>query len=167
MKESQETGLVGIDGKCVCAMKISDNKDEIQKMPLEFKKMKNEVYPNCWGVAIFGKKENYYEIPNELKIYCGDNYLIKMNEDNGKNNYKISNCKIKHIGSLTSSSIKLGRIEHEDMTFYSKYDSRFSELIKEKELSFTEKIFSLVNTADRQYKLITILGMKFKLKRNI
>ena len=29
-----------------------------------------------WGAAIFGHKTNYYQIPDNLKIYCGYNYLL-------------------------------------------------------------------------------------------
>ena len=29
-----------------------------------------------WGICIMGRKENFYEIPEELKIIFGDNYLV-------------------------------------------------------------------------------------------
>jgi hypothetical protein len=34
--------------------------------------------PYGWGCLIFLHKSNYVEIPNELKIACGDDYLIKF-----------------------------------------------------------------------------------------
>lgn len=34
-----------------------------------------------WGCAIFLNKCNYYEIPKDLKIWFGDDWLIKMNTD--------------------------------------------------------------------------------------
>jgi hypothetical protein len=34
--------------------------------------------PYGWGCLIFLHKSNYVEIPNDLKIACGDDYLIKF-----------------------------------------------------------------------------------------
>ena len=74
-----------------------------------------------WGVAIFGKKENYYNIPDDLKIIYGDNYLLLKNLRNNKKNYAISNLVFNHIHSASSASPEFSSIIREDIKNSDKY----------------------------------------------
>ena len=74
-----------------------------------------------WGSAFFGKKENYYIIPNKVKVMFGDNYLLKNNLDNNKINYFIKNLKCHHSTSSTSSSNDFNDICTKDFDFAEKY----------------------------------------------
>ena len=66
--------------------------------------MQNYMRTGDWGSGFFGKKENYYKIPKELKVIYGDNYLLYKNIENNKKNYQICGVKYNHIHSLSSSS---------------------------------------------------------------
>lgn len=74
-----------------------------------------------WGSAFFCKKENWYDIPDDLKIFCGDNYLMFKNILNHKNNYSINNILIQHILSSTSSSEEFRAIRQSDFINSKKY----------------------------------------------
>ena len=51
---------------------------------------------------MFFKKDIYTEIPDDLKIFFGDDWICYNAEKIGKKNAIISNTKIYHIGSLSS-----------------------------------------------------------------
>lgn len=61
-------GVVGISKSCY----IDRSSYYIEKI---------SVRNRGWGCAIFLKKENYYTIPDDLRIWFGDDWLIKMNPD--------------------------------------------------------------------------------------
>jgi len=167
---NENVGLVGIDTESI---KVCSNKSNKFVYPdncknFIYSNQKNVLYVGYWGIAIFGKKSNFYLIPNNLKIWCGDNYLIKMNDDNGKQNYKIHCGQIYHIGSLSSKSSAFDRVKHKDVDLYSKIDARFAHHdkgIKMPKYHFWEYIFSIKNTINKRYKVITIAGAKITTRR--
>ncbi|MBQ8476770.1 glycosyltransferase, partial [bacterium] len=55
-----------------------------------------------FGISMFFKKENYQNIPNELKIMYGDCFIFDSFKNRGFKNYKIQGQKIHHLGSLTT-----------------------------------------------------------------
>ena len=97
ISDNEHCGLVGLDTI------PKTTKSEFLCYPID---SEISIYPidyrcNSWGSAIFGRKENFYEIPENLKIWCGDDYIFKMNTNNGFINYKIVNvilklCKIEN-----------------------------------------------------------------------
>ena len=159
---TKNCGLVGVESS-TSMQEIMD--DTLLKIPattkVKFRKIKNirqndDIY---WGVAIFGKRENYYEIPIEMKVYCGDDYLIYKNIQNRKQNYSIYNTKIFHVGSLTSDNPILDTIKSSDISFYRQLDINFIKYeTKNKPL---EWIFSIKNSSDKKYKIVTLCGTKF------
>ena len=62
------------------------------------------LYTNDWGISIFGRKENYYEIPERYQIIYGDNWLLYKNVKAEKKNYYIYNCICNHIHGASSAS---------------------------------------------------------------
>ena len=117
-------GLLGLD-----SIKRSD-KTEIIDYPeeSEIKFSPVDVRDNCWGSAIFGRKENFYHIPNDIKIWCGDDYLFKMNNRLG--NYKMHNVGIRHLHSNTSSLKEFDLIKQNDVKFYQKIDAKLFEKVE-------------------------------------
>jgi len=109
-----EIGLLGLD-----SIKCSDKscftgypKDsEIKFCPID-------IRGNCWGSAIFGEKDNFCHIPDDIKIWYGDDYLFEKNMD--KNNYKIYNADIKHLHSNTSALKEFEKIKNDDLLEYQK-----------------------------------------------
>ena len=74
-----------------------------------------------WGIAIFGKKSNFYTIPDDLKIIYGDNYLLYQNHQNYKQNYSLSNIPFNHIHSSSSASPEFSHIISQDIFNSKKY----------------------------------------------
>lgn len=88
-----------------------------------FSEMKKYMGTQDWGITIFGKKENYYVIPEDLKIIYGDNYLLYQNLKNSKINYEIKRIPVNHIHSASSASSEFSAIVADDIRNSNKYFS--------------------------------------------
>jgi GT2 family glycosyltransferase len=79
--------------------------------------------PHGWGCLICIKKNKWLDIPNELKIACGDDYLIN-NVKGGA--YSLTNVNIfTEMSTTSSSSIELINIQLNDIKIYkSKYENK-------------------------------------------
>ena len=66
--QGENIGLVGIDKKSIFGYKPEEIKDYPQNSEIKYLPIKNDLYIGYWGVAIFGKKSNFSEIPQEMKI---------------------------------------------------------------------------------------------------
>lgn len=104
--EEKDTGLLGINSRYLLDFGMEeDDLSSPQSSPNiqpQFTELKDFNTLIDWGCIIIGKKENYYRIPEELKILYGDNYLLYKNKS--KKNYLINNLPLKHIHSLTVRS---------------------------------------------------------------
>ncbi len=123
----ETTGLIGLSPSIIKL--FGSNVDTLEK-PILTDKHKLEFIPldkylntGDWGSAIFAKKENFYRIPSDLKIIYGDNYILKKNLDNKKQNYSISGLSINHIHSSSSASSEFSKIICNDITNSKKYFS--------------------------------------------
>lgn len=123
--DTENSGLFGLSQDTADNISPHDDYSLPESRILSVNAMQKTKDTYFWGSAFFGKKENYYEIPHDLKIYCGDNYLLKLNADNGKTNYEIRGGKVKHLQSLTCKNFN--QILAEDITNYAKIDERFKE----------------------------------------
>ena len=118
-----KTGLIGVFPG---AIKQFSDVDFIE-IPLsestepQFKPLNRYLGTGDWGVAIFGKKQNYYVIPDDLKIIYGDNYLIYQNMQNNKLNYSVSGLPVNHIHSSSSASREFSQIVAGDIHNSKKY----------------------------------------------
>jgi uncharacterized protein YfaT (DUF1175 family) len=65
------------------------------------------------------------DIPDEIKVFRGDDWIFYKNKDIGRQNYMIDGQKIYHYGSLTSKSPKLRAIGHRDRALYRKYTMKW------------------------------------------
>lgn len=120
---NESTGLIGLDNSFIKNVPRSTkllNKPEGLGEPC-FTELSNYFNTGDWGSAFFGRKQNYYRIPEELKIIFGDNYLLYKNLKNGKKNYSIGNLYFNHIHSLSSASPEFREIVKNDMDNYKKY----------------------------------------------
>lgn len=68
-----------------------------------------------FGCAMFLHKENYTPIPNEMKIWGGDDWLFVKNRNRRKQNYKLVGYTIYGDISTTSDSVELGPIKKNDL----------------------------------------------------
>ena len=71
--------------------------------------------PYGFGCAMFIHKNNYVDIPFDLKIACGDDYLIKYAKGKAK---KLYGCKIESDISTTTRLPEFGIIQFEDNRIY-------------------------------------------------
>lgn len=70
-----------------------------------------------WGCMILINKENYVPIPDDLKVWCGDNWLEKHMPV-----YTLYGLKMRTEMSTTSSSGEFRAISHKDSSiFHTKY----------------------------------------------
>ncbi len=119
------TGLVGLSPAII--NQFSSNVDTLEKPglivepKLEFVPLNIYLGTGDWGSAIFTNKNNFYKIPSDLKIIFGDNYILKKNRENGKQNYSISGITINHIHSSSSASPEFSSIVCNDIMNSKKY----------------------------------------------
>ena len=82
--QGKNIGLVGIDKKSIFGYKPQEIKDYPQDSEIKYLPIKNDLYIGYWGVAIFGEKSHFSKIPQEMKIWCGDNFLLKPTKINAE-----------------------------------------------------------------------------------
>ena len=114
-----------------------------------------------WGSAFFGKKSNYFKIPEDMKIFYGDHYLFKKSLMANRKNYRICNIKVKHLVSLTSaSSRKFSKIFKDDRKACIQHG-----ILEYLNLSFWQKLFSVHYFHNHYIFCFLGLRMKFKVKK--
>lgn len=151
---SDDVGLVGID--CIANTPKAqfdtypdDSIVDIQRTP------KLEGF---FGSAFFGRKDHYFEIPNEMKVFYGDHFLFTRNMQAGRTNYKICNVGVKHLESLSShSSPFISKMFKKDRKVCIKHDG-----VEHQKLSFLQRILSL--TTYHNHYVFCLLGLKMKFK---
>ena len=74
-----------------------------------------------FGVAMFLYKTSYFEIPEDIKIYWGDDWLYFQNKKRKRNNYYIVGQEIYHYGSLSSTDKVVAPYSKNDSKLYRKY----------------------------------------------
>lgn len=62
-----------------------------------------------FGCMMFIRKDLYDFIPNDIIMFCGDDYLFYLNKYKGNKNYNIRGCKNNNIWGVTSKpGIQIG-----------------------------------------------------------
>ena len=74
-----------------------------------------------WGVSLFFYKSSYIKIPEEMKIFHGDEWIFEQNKKLGRQNYFICGQTIYHVGKLSSGQKSLSDIAERDHKIYSEY----------------------------------------------
>lgn len=161
LTKTKNIGIIGLDTIKPTKPNEFDNYPKSSK--IEFLKTKERC--SCWGSAIFMKKSSYQKIPEEMKIWFGDDFLFYECIKQKKDNYKILNSNVKHLHSFTSDLKEFNEIKRKDQEFYISLNPLY---IRNKiyESSFLQKIFSIKNEYNhlKKNKIITILGIKIKWK---
>ena len=146
-----ENSVLTLNPEAINNISLKDNKD--------LKLIKTDERVSNFGIAMFGHKKSYYKIPKDLLIFCGDDYLFKMNQKHRKENYVISGIDVYHMHSLTSSSPKFSELLIKDMMTFDKY-------YRIKTIPFIKKIFFIKNLYYdyKKNKVLCLFGFKFLLK---
>lgn len=105
--------------------------------------------PDCYGVFMLFKKSNYVEIPEDVKIYFGDDWIIREAAKQGKTNVTIYGQNIYHLGSLSSGSFN--NWYRKEITTYKKQCN--------KQLTFIQKLHEKYYKYKNK-KVIKLFGCK-------
>ncbi len=105
-----------------------------EQTPLKLEK----VYGRCghFGIAMFFFKSSYVQIPEDIKIYWGDDWLFIQNKRQKRQNYFISNQIIYHWGSLSSLSDIVTPFSKKDSKLFRKYTRKWWQYIFNVEIVF-------------------------------
>lgn len=156
--KTENIGIIGLD-----TIKPT-NPDAFDEYPkesnLEFLKCDERCI--SWGSAMVLEKSSYYEIPEEIKIWFGDDFLFEKNKEHKKINYRIKNSNIKHLHSLTSDAEEFDKIKKKDEKMYYKIFPQYNK--KNTMFNVWSKIFSIKNQYrnGKKCKILTIFGIKMK-----
>ncbi|SKA62358.1 Glycosyl transferase family 2 [Succinivibrio dextrinosolvens DSM 3072] len=155
-ESSEDVGLVGID----CVANTSKNQFDFYPENTVVNIQVTSKLEGFFGSAFFGNKKNYFEIPNEMKVFYGDHFLFTRNIQSGHKNYKICNIGIKHLESLSShSSPFIAKMFKKDRKLCIKHNG-----VEHQHLSILQRIFSI--TTYHNHYVFSILGLKMKFKIN-
>lgn len=123
--DKKTTGLVGINPDFINqndrTTTVNIDYPEENGCTLSFVTMNNYRNTGDWGSAFFGRKKNYYMIPNELRIIFGDNYLLYKNLSNAKLNYQMCGLPFNHIHSLSSASPEFSAVISSDIQLQAQF----------------------------------------------
>ena len=112
-----DKGIVGIDAASV--IKVDDFSSKNITFLDRKIDLKSIVYRNWgFGIVIAGHKESYHNIPENIRIWYGDDYLVNMNIDAGKINYVIDDLPIFTKMSTTSGLEEFNEIKDIDKLMY-------------------------------------------------
>ena len=163
IQKTPDFGIIGLDSTYMRNYEKKDFETYPNNSKLTFRPFKKTIYTEYFGSAFFIKKENYYEIPKNIKVWCGDNYLLKKNLDNNKTNYEIIGAEIKRLKSMTVGNKKFEKICEKDVYNYAKINHEFKKHshYKSKRKTFLKTLFSLRN--ENKHKVLTITGIKIKI----
>ncbi len=94
----------------------------IEPPPLSTNITLEKINNRCghFGTVMFFYKKNYFKIPDGLKIYCGDDWLVYQNKKHKKLIYAICSQKIYHFESLSCSNKSFNSIGDKDRKLYRK-----------------------------------------------
>ena len=98
---TEDKGVIGIDSKAVIAI---DGFTDENITFLDRKITLKSIRMRDWGVGIViaGNKKSYHEIPENIRIWHGDDYLVQLNNEVAKTNHVIDNVPIFTKMSATS-----------------------------------------------------------------
>ena len=162
-KTTENIGFIGLD--TIEKSSPEDFIDYPKDLELCFEKIDTRCV--CWGCVICFNKNDYIEIPENIKVWCGDDFLFDRSQKLGKNNYKINNSNVLHLHSLTSNLEDFSKIKLNDQLEYRKitpdyifdYDTSYK-------VNFIKKVFSIQNyyTHGIKKKAIFLFGIKITIK---
>jgi len=106
---------IGILGACDFLIQEVRNPDRFQTRYSTLIAAEDRLWG--FGVMMIMKKDRYYSIPEDLLIWCGDDYLFHKNKQAGKQNAVIL-CPIQTRMSTTSNNPEYDKIKKKDEVTY-------------------------------------------------
>ena len=118
-----DKGIIGIDERGVIKIPNFDSKN------ITFLDRKIDLKPikkRCWGfgITLAGHRKSYYKIPENIRIWYGDDYLIQMNSKDFKVNYIVDDLPIFTMMSATSDLEEFEDIKNIDHLMYDRFGKK-------------------------------------------
>jgi len=117
---TEDKGVIGIDYKAVIAIDgfIDENITFLdRKITLKSIRMRDWGF----GIVIAGNKKSYHKIPENIRIWHGDDYLVQLNNEGTKTSYVIDNVPIFTKMSATSDLAEFEEIKDIDILMYDRF----------------------------------------------
>ena len=146
-KFDDKYGILGMNSEDVVNTRNENNEVVVDINSVELKASDEITYRPVkfltfnFGIMMFFKKENYSEIPEGLKIFFGDNWILYQAQKKGKVNAVICGEKVCHMGSLSSGT-------------YGDWANKEKRIYLKHAYPFYERIFNCFETATHRVFLI-------------
>ena len=113
----RDKGIVGIDVASVIKVDSFSSKNiTFLDRKIDLKSIINRGWG--FGIVMAAHKKSYYKIPENIRIWYGDDYLVQMNNEVGKVNYVIDDIPIFTKMSATSDLPEFEEIKNIDTLMY-------------------------------------------------
>ena len=120
---TKDKGIIGIDKPSV--IKVADCSNEnITFLDREIALKSIVIRDWGFGIVMAGHRNSYYKIPENIRIWYGDDYLTQMNNEQGKVNYVIDYIPIFTKMSATSDLEDFNEIKNIDTLMYDRFIKR-------------------------------------------
>ena len=120
---TKDKGIIGIDKPSV--IKVADCSNEnITFLDREIALKSIVMRDWGFGIVMAGHRKSYYKIPENIRIWYGDDYLTQMNNEEGKVNYVIDDIPIFTRMSATSDAEEFNEIKNVDTLMYDRIIKR-------------------------------------------
>ena len=120
---TKDKGIIGIDKPSV--IKVADCSNEnITFLDREIALKSIVIRDWGFGIVMAGHRNSYYKIPENIRIWYGDDYLTQMNNEQGKVNYVIDDIPIFTKMSATSDLEDFNEIKNIDTLMYERFIKR-------------------------------------------
>ena len=120
---TKDKGIIGIDKPSV--IKVADCSNEnITFLDREIALKSIVMRDWGFGIVMAGHRNSYYKIPENIRIWYGDDYLTQMNNEQGKVNYVIDDIPIFTKMSATSDLEDFNEIKNIDTLMYDRFIKR-------------------------------------------
>ena len=115
-----DKGVIGIDATSVIEV------DNFSIKNVTFLDRKIDLKPikeRSWGfgITLAGHRNSYYKIPESIRIWYGDDYLVKVNKEHHKINYIVDDLPIFTMMSTTSDLEEFEDIKNIDNLMYDRF----------------------------------------------
>ena len=122
-----DRGIIGIDAASVIKVDDFSSKNiTFLDRKIDLKSITNRDWG--FGITLAGHRKSYYKIPENIRIWYGDDYLVQINNKKGKVNYVIDDVPIFTKMSTTSDLEEFEDIKNIDNLMYDRFGKRENNL---------------------------------------
>ena len=115
-----DKGIIGIDERGVIKVPHFDSKNiTFLDRKIDLKPIKKRGWG--FGITLAGHRKSYYKIPESIRIWYGDDYLVQMNNEHHRTNYIVDDLPIFTMMSTTSDLEEFEDIKNIDNLMYDRF----------------------------------------------